>query len=167
MTSNSKAAHLVCVLSEMSEVSCYTFNIIPYRPIKVFSPHLWEAEIAGSLELRHSQSLGHSLQLAPGAPSGARRPSVLHRGSGGAPGAFPKGWVQSHVLGTRQKWPLDRAATGTLPGAQPVPGSEWQRSQRGRGHWSAHTGGGSAASEGQRLRGIRQKETGGTKLCSP
>lgn len=56
-------------------VSCYTFKIIPSRPIKVFSPHLWGAEIADSLELTAFPQPG----ALPGARSGSAKraaPSV-------------------------------------------------------------------------------------------
>lgn len=151
MTSNSKAAHLVCVLSEMFVLSCYTFKIIPYRPIKVFSRHLWEAETADSLEPTAFPQAGalpgsHSGRAKRGTPS--VRPPAGPEALPPPPGALPTGRAQSYVLGTRQngRGPSDRAAMGTrrCPGARACPrervAEREQRSERWprgmiRSHW--------------------------------
>lgn len=145
--SNSKAEHLVCVLSEMSVLSCYTFK----TDRGIFTAPL------GSGNCRFSGA--HCILTTRGIPwsslqesQAGRAVRPFARGSGGAPAiALPTAWAQSYVLGSRQngRGRSERAAMGTRrrPGARACP-REWvaereQRSERWprrmiRSHWWQH-----------------------------
>lgn len=106
------------MLSEVSLASRCTFKTIPSSPTKVFPAQLWEAEIAGSAELRALPQPGRSLKLAAGAASGARlRPSP--RGAG----PLPTG---------RHKAPSSALRAAVEHIAAQVPELSQERWQRGR-----------------------------------